>query len=205
MKSAIFATTVLFLAACAPLHIKEHQVREKLDGPYLYGGIEGKCGQGSTSYALIHPSLVSADVNVRGVNEDRQLELTLTVEGKDNAQLSVEQGPVKVKYGDGRVFPVLPTLTSYHHKFSAADQGNSSKSLAPGANERLSFDEAYIFKVESGYAKNVVELRAVFPYAPTEFEVELPDVEIDWDSIGPLVLKYSYVDKWGLYRVIGCN
>ena len=198
------AALLAALAACAPMHIKEHQAHEKLNGPYLFAG-ENKCGQGATSYTITHPNIIWAEVNVRSTEDEKNLELTLTVEAKDNTQISVPRDPVKVKFSDGKTYTVIPTLISAHHRQSITDNYNSSPTYATPTVERLSLDEAYIFKVQEGYAKNIVEMRASFPFQPDAFEVELPDVEIDWDSIGPLVLKYDYVNKWGLYRVVGCD
>lgn len=189
----------LLIAACAPLHIREHEATKLNEST---GQIRtSKSSYSGGLYYSIDSENIRGQLSALDVSEKKDsLTISLNFIGKKGAKIKVNQKLLRYRYHSQEWKTVEGKLSSsqWHWEYGVSGGGKEFGVAQP------QFLKEYVFSMEDmkGNEERLI-FSVVIPKDEKDLEIEIPEIFLEGKLLIPrsLILKWS--DRWTLSPING--
>lgn len=184
MAARLGALIVLMVvAACAPMHIREHQAE----------GASGRCGYGSSGRMLEGTGLWWYGVDVSRVKDE--LVVSVALMSRDGESLTVLEPNMTLAF-DGQTVSVPVKVSTGQVK-----RKDPSDHPREGA---WSVGTPYVAREDGEYGRGGLTVEARVPFRKAELEVRTVPVKLNERLVPAQTVRYRFVDRWTIVPLNGC-
>ncbi len=189
----------LLIAACAPVHIREHEATELNESTNLIKVSKSRYG-GGRYYSIQSENIYGNLAVLNLLNKKNSLEISLNFIGKKNATIKINHKVLKFRYH-------AKAWQSIEGKISSS-QWSRDFGVSNGSKEFLvaqpQFFKDYMFSLEDKDGnKEFLVFSAVIPKEEKDLEIEIPEIFLEGKLLLPKNLFLKWKDRWTLIPING--
>ena len=189
----------LFIAGCAPLHIREHEATNLKEST---GQIQtSKSSMDGGLYYSIQSENIHGSVSALDLSSARgSLTILLNFIGKKGATMKFNQKILKYRYqgDDWQTVEGKVSSGQWHWDYGVSNGGKKFVVAQP------QFEKNYVFSMEDTKGNEErLTFSVVIPKKEEDLEVEIPEILLEGKSLFPKNLIFKWNDRWTLTPING--